>query len=143
MSSARRQALVPSPVEAVWELVGDPRRHPDWWPRVEKVDGTRFYAGDSYAQVTKRPIGRVETTLVVEELEDLREIGLRCLRTGMYSRWLLTPAQDGTFLDVEFGIEPDGATARLLDAAAGRRYFTRWVDESIEALTRAVVESAI
>ena len=48
-------------------------------------------------------------TFEVEELEDLREIKLRCQSSGYYSHWRLTEAQGQTFADVEVGVEPIGA----------------------------------
>jgi hypothetical protein len=47
---------------------------------------------------------------------------------------LLTEAQDGTFVDVEMGMQPKGVGNRVFDATAGRRYFRRWLDQSIDAL---------
>src|SRR4051812_34063801 len=123
MSTCRHQALIKGELDEVWRLVGDPKRHPEWWPRVMEVKGARFEEGDSYRQVTTLPVGRHETTLVVERLEDLREIRTRCLDTGMYADWRLTEAQDDTFVDVEMGMEPTSVRYRLADAAVGRRYF--------------------
>ena len=57
MSVARRQALINAPPSKIWELVGDPRHHPEWWPRVVEVRGERFDEGDNYAQVTREPNG--------------------------------------------------------------------------------------
>ena len=37
MSAYRQQALIDVPLATVWELVRDPNRHPEWWPRVVKV----------------------------------------------------------------------------------------------------------
>jgi uncharacterized protein YndB with AHSA1/START domain len=33
MSEVHEQALIDAPVASVWELVGDPRRYPEWLPR--------------------------------------------------------------------------------------------------------------
>ena len=52
MSVCRNQALIHASPEKVWDLVGDPQRHPEWWPRVIEVHGERFDEGDNYAQVT-------------------------------------------------------------------------------------------
>lgn len=138
MSAARTQALIEAPPERIWELVGDPRRHPEWWPRVIEVQGRRFDEGSNYAQVTKTLAGRLETSMRVERLDDLREIHMRCTYTGMYARWLLTPAQGDTFVDVEFGMDPIGVTNRAFDSLAGRLYFRRWLAESILALKSLV-----
>jgi hypothetical protein len=76
----------------------------------------------------------------VERLEDCRELLLRCLDTGTYTRWLVTEAQGGTFIDAEFGLDPKKAATRVFDVVAGRHYFRRWLDESIEGLRRAARE---
>lgn len=134
MSVCRNQALIHAPPQRVWELVGDPRRHPDWWPRVIEVRGERFDEGSAYAQVTKSPTGRIETRMKVERLDDLRQIDMRCTTTGTYARWLLTEAQGDTFVDVEFGIDPNGVGDRVFDAAFGKLYFRRWLSQSLAAL---------
>lgn len=137
MSVVRRQALVNAPPGRVWELVGDPRCHPQWWPRVVEVRGERFEEGDNYAQVTRGPGGSQTTELHVEHLEELREIRMRCLNTGTYTRWLLTEAQGETFLDIEFGMDPVGTGNRIFDAAVGKLYFRRWLEQSLGALEEA------
>jgi uncharacterized protein YndB with AHSA1/START domain len=140
MSSCRNQALINAPPSRIWDLVGDPRRHPEWWPRVVEVRGEQFDEGSNYAQVTRTPTGRIETTMAVEELEDLREIHMRCITTGTYARWLLTEAQGNTFLDVEFGMDPIGPTNWIFDATLGKLYFRRWLDQSLTALEQAAAQ---
>jgi uncharacterized protein YndB with AHSA1/START domain len=135
MSLVRRQALINAPPTRIWELVGDPRRHPEWWPRVIEVRGEQFDQGSDYAQVTRNPMGRMETTnMSVERLEDMREIHLRCQTTGTYAHWLLTEARGDTFVEVEFGMDPSGVGNRVFDAAFGRIFFRRWLDQSLEAI---------
>ena len=137
MSVCRNQALIHAPPRKVWELVGDPRRHPDWWPRVIEVRGETFDEGSNYAQVSKSPTGRIETTMAVERLEDLRVIDMRCETTGTYARWLLTEARGDTFVDVEFGMDPRGVGNRVFDATFGKLYFRRWLSQSLAALEEA------
>lgn len=134
MSVCRSQALISAPLSRVWDLVGDPRRHPEWWPRVVEVRGERFDEGTNYAQITRDPTGRSETFWRVERLEDLREIQMRCTQTGTYSRWLLTEAQGNTFVDVEFGMDPTRLGYRIFDATLGKAYFRRWLEQSLAAL---------
>jgi uncharacterized protein YndB with AHSA1/START domain len=137
MSKVRRQAVIEAPVENVWELVGDPRRHPEWFPRVVEVNGERFEEGEEYAQVTRDPNGKVEKTdFMIERLDNLHEIRFACQKTGMYAHWLLTDAQGDTFVEVEMGMQPKRVGLRVFDAVAGRRYFTRWLDQSLDALRR-------
>jgi hypothetical protein len=137
MSTYRQQAHLDAPLEVVWGLVGTPSRHPEWWPRVIEVRGERFEQGDEYAQVTTNPKGRIETSFLVERRDDLREIRMRCQLTGTYADWLLTPAQGGTFVELEMGMQPRRLGDRVFDVTAGKAYFRRWADESLDALRRA------
>jgi hypothetical protein len=137
MSAVKKQALIEAPVETIWELVGNPARHSEWWPKVIEVRGERFDEGDQYAQVTRGPVGTEQTNFMVERREEMREIGLRCQKTGMFARWLLTSAQANTFVDVEFGMDPEGFSSQVFDLVAGRLYFRRWLEESVEGLKEA------
>jgi uncharacterized protein YndB with AHSA1/START domain len=132
MSATRRQAVIDAPVDDVWDLVGDPSRHPEWFPRVIEVKGERFEEGEAYAQVTKDPIGTSQTDFVIERLDNMREIRFACQKTGMYAHWLLTDAQGSTFVDVEMGMQPKSVGNRVFDAEAGRMYFRRWLEQSID-----------
>jgi hypothetical protein len=140
MSSCRLQVQVDVPPDALWELVGNAERQPGWWPRVIDVDCGGLEQGCSYRQVFKSPMGVVETDVSVERLDDCRELTLRCLDTGTYAHWLLAEARGGTFIDVEFGLDPKTTSARVFDAVAGRRWFRRWLYQSIEALRAAAHE---
>ncbi|MGH2979637.1 MAG: SRPBCC family protein [Solirubrobacterales bacterium] len=141
MSAIRRQAVIDAPVESVWSLVGDPRRHPEWFPRVVEVNGQRFEEGEEYAQVTRSGRGTVETDFLIERLDDLREIRFACQKTGMYAHWLLTDAQGNTFVDVEMGMQPKSTGDRVFDAVLGHLYFRRWLDQSLDALRRTAGKS--
>ena len=135
--------MIDAPVEQVWQLVGDPRRHPEWFPRVIEVNGERFEEGEEYAQVTREPSGKVvRTDFLIERMDNLREIRFACQKTGMYAHWLLTDAQGDTFVDVEMGMQPKHVSQKVFDAVAGRRYFTRWLDQSIDALRGIAGRSA-
>ena len=97
-ASYRRQAVIDAPVEEVWDLVGDPKRHPEWFPMVMEVSGLPSVETDAtFRQVTRTVGGKIETTMAVEELDDLRQISLRCTDTGTYTRWWL---DGGAGLDV-------------------------------------------
>lgn len=143
MSACRLQAQVDLPADALWDLIGNVERHPEWWPRVVNVHCDGLEQGCSYRQVFKSPMGVVETDVSVERLDDCRELTLRCLDTGTYAHWLIAEAQGGTFLDVEFGLDPKSTKARVFDLVAGRRYFRQWLRDSIDALREAAaVEKA-
>jgi uncharacterized protein YndB with AHSA1/START domain len=36
--SSTQQVFIDAPIERVWELVGDPNRHPEWWPEMLEVE---------------------------------------------------------------------------------------------------------
>jgi len=61
MSEVHAQAQIDSPISAVWALVGDPTRYPEWLPRTLEVQGERFDEGDEFVQVSQQPLfGRTE-----------------------------------------------------------------------------------
>jgi ribosome-associated toxin RatA of RatAB toxin-antitoxin module len=141
MSSVREQTLVDAPASAVWKLVGDPSRYPEWLPRVFEIQGERFEEGAQFIQVSHQPVvGRDEAHFLIDRMDELREIRMHCTISGMFVQWQLTDAQGGTFLDAEFGMDPLRTRDRLIDATVGRRFFRRWLDEAMDGLKRAAEE---
>jgi ribosome-associated toxin RatA of RatAB toxin-antitoxin module len=141
MSEVHTEALVVAPPERVWELVGDPRRYPEWLPRVLDIEGSRVYEGVEFIQVSRQPVfGRREAHFVVDRLDELREIRMHCTVGGTFAHWQLTEAQGNTFVRAEFGMDPQRPSDRLFDAAVGRRFFRRWLSESIDSLKLASEE---
>jgi hypothetical protein len=134
MSLYRQQALIEAPIETIWELVGDPNRHPEWWPGIIEVECEGLEEGCNYRMVSKGPIGTEQHLVSVERLEGCRALHIRCLSTGTYMRWLLTEARGGTFIDAEFGMDPETIGTRVFDVIAGKRYFRRWLGKSLVAL---------
>jgi ribosome-associated toxin RatA of RatAB toxin-antitoxin module len=141
MSSLKQQTVIEAPVEVIWELVGNPERYPEWWPRMVEVRGERFEEGDEYVQVVRSPMGRQETSFLLERVDDLREIRMRCQTSGTYAHWQMTAARGSTFANIEFGMDPTSAQYWVFDRVMGRMYFRRWLEESIEALRRAAQDS--
>jgi hypothetical protein len=137
LSVARRQAQIDAPVQSIWELVGDPNRYPEWWPRIIETRCEGIEEGCTYKHVSKGPFGNAEETILIESLEDCREVRIRCLDTGTYMRWLLMGARDGTFVDVEFGMEPAHLQHRIFDVLAGKRFYRGWLEQSLVALRAA------
>jgi Polyketide cyclase / dehydrase and lipid transport len=137
MSGHRQHAHLEAPLDTVWGLVGTPSRYPEWWPRVIEVRGERFEEGDEYVQVTKDPVATVETSFLIDRRDDLREIRMSCQLTGMFAHWFLTPAQGGTFVELEMGMEPRRVSDRVMDLVAGGIYFRRWASQSLDALRQA------
>jgi hypothetical protein len=53
--------------------------------------------------------------------------------------WQLVGAREGTFIDVEFGMEPARLPHKAFDVLAGKRFYRNWLEQSPEAL-RAIAE---
>jgi uncharacterized protein YndB with AHSA1/START domain len=136
MSCYRQQALIDAPLEAVWALVRDVDHHPDWWPKVIEVECDGLEEGCTYRQVTETPFGYQELDVVVDRLDEMRELRIRCVNTGTFVDLALASAGTGTFVDARFGMEPQTARTRIFDVVAGKRYFRRWLEQSLEAMQR-------
>jgi len=138
MASWQHQTLIEAPIRDVWELVGDPQRYPEWANDVVKVTGVPdvIQEGTRFERVSKLPLGSTTTEFVVDELTDLQEIRMRCLRSGYYSRWALTEAGDDTFCEVEVGMEPTNAPYKVLDRAVGKRWYRSAVTSMVDGLRK-------
>jgi uncharacterized protein YndB with AHSA1/START domain len=142
MSLARQQAFIDAPVPAVWELLADVDRHPEWWPRVVEVECDGLEAGCTYRQVTQTPFGKDEMNLFVDGLDECRNLSIHCLNTGTFVRWQMAEAQGGTFLEGEMGMEPDKLSMKTFDMVVGRIYFRNWLRQTMEALAEVAPERA-
>jgi hypothetical protein len=138
MPECRQQAQIDAPVSVVWELISDPNQHAEWWPTVIEAECEEVGEGCRYRGVTKSPFGgAVEHEFSIERLDDCREVTIRCMGTGVWNRWLLTEARGGTFVDAEFGAEPQTLGMRVFGAVAGKRYLRRWLQQSLDGLDTA------
>lgn len=143
MSECRQQAWIDAPKEVVWELIADVNRHPEWWPRIVEVDCEELSETCTYRELVQTPFGGTEEfNISVDRLDDPREMKVRCLNTGTFFHLVLTEAQGGTFVEGRFGMEPNGIANRAFDAIAGRRYFRRWLADSLESMDRVATERA-
>ena len=141
MSAVHEQTLVDAPVATVWDLVGNPSRYPEWFPRVFEINGERYEEGAEIVMSTQQPVfGRDDVPMHIDRLDDLREIRMQCHISGMFVHWQLTDAQGGTFLDAEFGMDPQRARDRVMDFAVGRRFFRRWLTEAVDGLKEAATK---
>lgn len=136
MSDCRQQTWIDAPVGIVWDLVYDVDRHPEWWPKVVEVKCEGLEEGCMYRQVTETPFGYQNLDVVVDRLEPLREIRIRCVNTGTFVDLALTDMRGGTLVDARFGMEPPTARMKIFDAVAGKRYFRRWLEQSLDAMQR-------
>jgi uncharacterized protein YndB with AHSA1/START domain len=143
MSESRQQAFIDAPVGVVWELLEDVDRHPEWWPRVLEVEcEDDFEPGCTYREVLKGPVGEEDMLIRVDRMEDCKELLIRCVNTGTFVHWVLTEAQDGTFVDARFGMEPSKLQYRVFDWVAGKRHFRNWLEQSLDAMQRVARERA-
>ena len=119
LRSSTQQAFIEAPVERVWQLVGDPNRHPDWWPEMVEVECADLEEGCRYRGVVRGPFGTAPHDLVVDRFEDCREVSIYCDGTGVTTRFVLAEAQGGTFVEGSFTIEllADGFHDELLQVS--------------------------
>jgi carbon monoxide dehydrogenase subunit G len=136
--SSTQQAHIDAPVEVVWDMLGDPNRHPEWWPEMLEVECADLEQGCRYRGVIKGPLGmQEEHELLLEKLENCREVSINCEGTGVYTRFLLTEARGGTFVEGCFGAIPQSIGMKVFSAVAGRRYLRAWLSRSLERLKQA------
>ena len=137
-----QQVHIDAPVDTVWDLVGNPNRHPDWWPEILDVECAALHEGCRYRGVVKGIIGNEEHELFVERLEverleGCREVSIFCDGTGVTTRFMLTEAQGGTFVEGRFSVDPATLGMTVLSAVAGRRFLRTWLDRSLANLKKA------
>ena len=142
LHSSTRQSYIQASPLTVWELVGDPNRHPNWWPEMLETDCADLEEGCRYRGVVKGAFGADEHEMLIERLDNCEEVSIRCDGTGVTTRFRLTEAQGGTFVDGRMGMEPDGLTYRVFDAIGGRLYFRRWLAASLDAMGEAAQRRA-
>ena len=96
--------------------------------------------GCSYRQVTESRFGYQDLNVVVDRLDEMRELRIRCTDTGTYVDLALAAAGSGTFIDARFGIEPVSTRMRVFEIVAGKRYFRCWLEQSLDTMERAAVQ---
>jgi hypothetical protein len=135
--SSIQQAHIEARPETVWDLVGDPNRHPEWWPEMLEADCADLEEGCRYRGVVKGPFGAAPHELLIERLEGCQEISIYCDGTGVTTRFVLTEAQGGTFVEGYFAVEPDSIGMKMIGAIIGRRYMRSWLERSLANLKQA------
>ena len=71
----------------------------------------------------------------------MHELKMKCQFSGFYAHWLLTDAQDGTFAEVELGIEPlqsPSPQARVAEVLHTKNYLRRQVEKLLDSLRGAI-----
>lgn len=132
--SATQQTYIDAPVESVWDLIGNPNRHPQWWPEMVEVECADLSEGCRYRGVVKNFFGAEEHELLLSRLEDCKEVSIYCGGTGVTTRFVLTEAQGGTFVEGYFGVEPNTLGGKFFSALTGRRFLRGWLERSLANL---------
>jgi hypothetical protein len=138
--SYRHQALIDASVADVWQVVSDPRTHPEWWPDVVRVEAEgRLTEGGEYVHSGKLMpfMDALDSVWVVERFDELKEAQFRCTMSGSYARFQLTPAQDDTFVEMEVGMDPTSWRWRAAEPFFGLQ-FKRWAFAVLDALPQAI-----
>jgi uncharacterized protein YndB with AHSA1/START domain len=135
--STRQQVHIDASPQVIWDLVGDPNRHPEWWPRMVEVECADLASGCRYRGVVKGMFGADEHDMLIERLEGCDEISIFCEGTGVTTRFVLTEARGGTFVEGHFMIEPNSVGWKVVAAVSGRRFLRGWLEQSLENLKRA------
>ena len=143
MSDYRAQAHLDAPLDEVWALVGNPATYPQWWPVAVEIRGETFEVGDVYTQVLPGFAGRrLEYTRIIDRRDELTGLSWSCPTTGGFQHWLLTPAQGGTFVDMEMGLSPPALLRyRLFDKTVGRWFIKRWAEQAIHGLRQTLASA--
>lgn len=139
--SSKQQVHIDAAAQTIWDLVGDPNRHPEWWPEMVETDCADLSEGCRYRGVVKGPFGADQHDLLIERLEDCEEVSIFCAGTGVTTRFRLADAQGGTFVEGYFAIEPDSPGMKMIGALVGRRFMRSWLERSLDNLKRAAERS--
>jgi uncharacterized protein YndB with AHSA1/START domain len=136
-----QQVHIAATPETIWDLVGDPNRHPLWWPEMIEVECADLTEGCRYRGVVKGPFKAEEHELTIDRLDDCREVSIHCDGTGVTTRFVLTDAQGGTFVEGYFSIEPNSLGTTVIAAVAGRRFLRSWLEQSLANLRQAAEQT--
>jgi uncharacterized protein YndB with AHSA1/START domain len=97
-----------TPPEAVWKLLYDPSRFPDWWAGIGTVDV------QEEGQYTMYPDGYPDFPMaqVLETRQDQQRVTVSCLVSDLRFEWRLAPEGEGTLITVDVEI-PEAEAHRL------------------------------
>jgi hypothetical protein len=103
-----------------------------------EVECADIEEGCRYRGVVKGLFGRQdEHELLIERLEECRDVSIYCDGTGVYTRFALMEARGGTFVEGNFGAIPQSTGMKVFSAVAGRRYMRSWLSQSLVRLKEA------
>jgi len=140
MPVSKAKRVVAHSQQAVWALAADPKRLPDWWPRVERVEGI---AAAGFTEVRTSKSGRqVRIDYHVTEHEpprrrawsqELAGTPFERVFTRSETVLLLSPADGGT-TEVRLELRQKLPASAKLGGFLVRRSSKRQLREALDAL---------
>ena len=92
--------------------------------------------------MVKGPFGANEHELLIERLDNCREVSIFCEGTGVTTRFCWTEAQGGTFVEGYFAMEPDSLGFRVVAAVSGPSHHAELGSSESLANLKVVAERA-
>lgn len=147
MPTTRRTATVAAPPAVVWQTVADPHRLPQWWPRVERVEGV---SGQGFTQVMRSKrgalvradfrIGRRNKPRVVEWSQDVEGTPFaNLLKASVTTVTLEDDPGGGTRVELKLAQKLQGGNR--LGGFMVKRAARRQLDAALDALSRSATPS--
>ncbi len=118
------------PVEAVWKLLHDPARFPEWWQGVETVEVRAAAPGD--AAYTMWPAGYPDFPMDQRLQATPGRVTISCLVSDLTFVWRLREVGSGTEIEVTVDL-PEREAHRLADQR-------QLIDASLTTLSRLAVD---
>lgn len=148
MPTTRRRATVAAAPAVVWQTVSDPHRLPQWWPRVERVEGV---SGQGFTQVLRSKrgtlvradfrYGRRNKPRVIEWSQDVEGTPFAGLLKAAVTTVSLEEDTAGGGTRVELKLEQKLAGGNRLGGFMVKRAARRQLDDALEALSRSATPS--
>jgi uncharacterized protein YndB with AHSA1/START domain len=132
----RRATVVPERLDAVWGVVSDPNRLPDWWPGVARVEDASAQAWTTVLTSGKGKAVRADYTLVTATGPH-RLVWRQELDESPFERIL---AEAVTSVELE---DADGGTRVSIELDQKARGWARFAPLQFRAAGRRQVEGAL
>lgn len=120
----RRQIVVESEAGAVFEVISDPGRYPEFFHGLTRWKLLSDEPGPGARYRVLMKVGAIEAggTVVVTAWDEDRRIAWKHEQgIHQHGSWQLTPAEDGTEVTLEIGFDLSGGLAgKLVEHLAGR-----------------------
>ncbi|MBM9615568.1 SRPBCC family protein [Desulfobulbus rhabdoformis] len=108
--------LIPFPAEAIWPILADMQRYPQWWPKILFPRVTPAQEGLIGTELHLRPMGGPPITCVVRATSVTECIELEYIGnfiTG-HAHWRLDPRDQGTQVSYVLDVHVHGLLGALI-----------------------------